>query len=226
MESGSLSATHDSESMRGGVKEIDWMRLAHGWKLARTPALTPATVREFIRPAVRAIPAGIARRLKPCRIVLQERLEGKDAVSRWTETGEFIEIEVESSGHTEHDVALEVLVCAGQALWGRLKAEEETAWLVLLRAEVDAGVEGEIDEDALKGKRVLLSSMASARSTRRLAAYARAAFAGTAAEYVHSLWHDVSLRAGEGHLPAKCVRRRLELLARWFPPGPGYRLFP
>jgi hypothetical protein len=35
-----------------------------------------------------------------------------------------------------------------------------------------------------------------------------------AAEYVHCLWHDVTIRTGEEYLPAPQLRRRLELLAR------------
>jgi hypothetical protein len=59
-----------------------------------------------------------------------------------------------------------------------------------------------------------------------LESYGFASFAGTAAEYVHCLWHEVTVRQGPDHLPPQWLRRRLELLAGWFPPDPGYRLFP
>ncbi len=84
---------------------------------------------------------------------------------------------------------------------------------------------GEIDEQALEEKRSLLASRVHARSRRQLARYGRAAFAGTTAEYVHCLWHDVTVRTGPDHLPAPQLRRRLELLAGWFAPDRGYRLF-
>ena len=45
-------------------------------------------------------------------------------------------------------------------------------------------------------------------------------------QYIHSLWHDVTVRTSEEHLPAQWLRRRLEFLARWFPPDRGHRLFP
>jgi hypothetical protein len=95
-----------------------------------------------------------------------------------------------------------------------------------LSAEIEAGVSGEIDEEALAEKRALLGSRVSARSRRRLERYARASFAGTAAEYIHCLWHDVTVRSGPEHLPAPWLRRRLQMLAGWFPPNRGYRLFP
>jgi hypothetical protein len=79
---------------------------------------------------------------------------------------------------------------------------------------------------ALEEKRSLFANRANANSAGRLKRYGRASFAGTAAEYVHSLWHDVTVRAGPDYLPPPQLRRRLELLAGWFPPDRGYRLFP
>src|SRR5262249_22012704 len=120
---------------------------------------------------------------------------------------------------------IEVLLCLGQALWERTTRAEREAWWRLLVAEIEVGVEGEIDEAALGEKRVLMGSRASARSSRRFQKYAGVSFAGSAAEYVHCLWHDVTIREGPEHLPAVWLQRRLEALARWFPPNRGYRLF-
>ncbi len=124
-----------------------------------------------------------------------------------------------------HDVAMEMLLCVGQILWEETAPAEQQQWLEQLRREIDAGVTGEIDDQALECKQRLLATAASARSRRRLTAYARASFAGTAAEYVHCFWHDVTIRTGPEHLPAEWLRARLQLLARWFPPSPGRRLF-
>jgi hypothetical protein len=85
-------------------------------------------------------------------------------------------------------------------------------------------VAGEIDEDALEHKRRLIG--AGGRDSTLLERFGFAAFAGTAAEYVHCLWHEVTVRQGPDHLPPQWLRRRLELLAGWFPPNPGNRLFP
>lgn len=197
------------------------MRLAHGWELA-APA-PGALVSNFIRPAVRAVPPAMASRLPPCRIALAPDLL---AASTWTDTGTLLEIAVATAGVEDHDIAMELLLCLGQALWDRLKGDEIETWWKLIAAEMSAGTAGEIDEQALDAKRRLLAGPASARSRRRLERYARAAFAGTAAEYVHALWHDVTVRAGPDHLAPVLLRARLELLAGWFPPGRGYRLFP
>ena len=97
---------------------------------------------------------------------------------------------------------------------------------MLLCDEISMGIEGEIDEQALEEKRTLFKSRSHANSGRRLTRYGRSSFAGTAAEYVHSLWHEVTIRTGPDYLPALPLRRRLELMARWFPPDRGHRLFP
>ncbi len=45
------------------------MRLAHGWMLEAAPAFA-VVVRGFIRPAVRAVPDGMARRIGHCRVAM------------------------------------------------------------------------------------------------------------------------------------------------------------
>lgn len=198
------------------------MRLAHGWELEGANA---ALAREFIRPAVRAVPPGIVRRLGPCRITVEPELPEPEAASMWKEDEGQLEVCL-AAAETPHDVAIELLTCLGQALWERLEDAELKAWWRLLDREIRLGVKGEIDEQAFEEKATLLAGPAAARNRRTLARYGRAAFAGTAAEYVHSLWHDVSVRTGPDFLPPDVLRARLELLARWFPPGRGYRLFP
>jgi hypothetical protein len=182
-------------------------------------------VSEFVRPALRALPRTAASRFGPCEISLPPALP-EDAASRWIEAEKALRIEVAVAGVDPHDVAMELLTCVGQALWIVTAPFERGAWLKLLRAEIDAGVSGEIDERSLEQKRQLFSSRAAAASGAALAAYAAESFAGTFAEYVHAMWHDVSVRSGPEHLPAENLRRRLELMARWFPPNRGYRVFP
>jgi hypothetical protein len=146
--------------------------------------------------------------------------------SQWVTTKDRLEIELASEGIDGHDLAMELLLCLGQALWEAVLPDERKAYLKLLCAEIEAGVSGEIDEGSLREKRALFSTRASARSRSRLEQYARSSFAATVAEYVHCLWHDVTVRTGSEHLPALWLRRRLELLARWLPPDRGHRLFP
>jgi hypothetical protein len=201
------------------------LRLAHRWILSGDSGISESLVREFIRPAVRAVPSSMAQRLGPCRISLLARAEG-EVTSRWTRTTSALEVSVTTWEFEEHDIAMELLVCLGQALWERLSVAELRAYWIILWDEINSGIEGEIDEQALEEKRSLFESRSHANSARHLESYGCASFAGTAAEYVHCLWHDVSIRSGANYLPAEPLRRRLELIARWFPPDRGHRLFP
>lgn len=201
------------------------MRLAHGWEFTRHPGFPEAWADEFLRPAVHAVPASLASRLGRCRFVLVPAFDDPGRTSQWTGAGGVLEIQA-AAADEGHDVALEILTCLGQALWERLTETEARAWWRLLDAEIRANVTGEIDERALDAKRLLLEDLAHARDPRCLEQYGLASFAATAAEYVHSLWHDVHIRTGEEFLPAPQLRRRLELLERWFPPDRGYALFP
>jgi hypothetical protein len=200
------------------------LRLAHDWRMEIEGGVPAELIRDYLRPAVRAVPAAMAARTKIRLIRVCPTLDPPEASSRWRRSFEAADIWLAADADP-HDVAMELLICVGQILWEELTGEERNQWLDRLRREIEAGVTGEIDEPALEAKERLLATAAAARSLRRLEAYARAAFGSTAAEYVHCLWHDVTLRSGPEHLPAPWLRARLELLRRWFPPNPGYRLF-
>jgi hypothetical protein len=182
-------------------------------------------IKDFLRPAIRAVPTKLAARLSRCDISLPLRLDG-DAASRWAVSKDRIAIEAARDGVEPHDLAIDVLVCIGQVAWDYLKPEERLGWLLEVYTELAHRASGEIDEPALVEKRRLLAGPAAARSWRRMSEYARASFAGTVAEYVHALWHDVSVRTGPDHLAAVFLRQRLDLLQAWFPPDRGYKLFP
>ncbi len=158
-------------------------------------------------------------RLPALSIHLQPAFTESGMASTWTDAPAGVEIRIATEGVSPHDCAIELLLCASQVLWDRLDESERLDWFRQLQAEIEAGVAGEIDEAAVREKRMLLSSRAQASSVRRLESYARQSFASTAAEYCHALWHDVGVRRGKAHLPAAWLRRRFELLARWFPPG-------
>lgn len=202
------------------------LRLAHGWRLVGRPDVSEEMIRTFLRPALRAVPRSLAARFKCCRISLKSQFTDAHLTSRWVQSQDGLDIEVATNGIEEHDLVMEVLLCLGQALWEIAVPGERQAYLKLLAAEIEAGVLGEIDEQSLREKQSMLSSRETARSPTCLEQYAQASFGGTMAEYIHCLWHDVTVRTGPEHLSAIWLRRRLELIARWFPPDRGHRLFP
>ena len=169
----------------------------------------------------------MAHQLGRCRVSVVENLGSPSGASRWAATAQGLEISLATAGREDQEIALELLLCLGQALWEKLSHGQRKDYWLLLDAEISAGTPGEIDEDALKQKRrLLLSNRNSAGSSRRLERYGCASFAGVAAEYVHCLWHDVTVRTGPAFLAARRLRRRLELLARWHPAGQGHRPLP
>ena len=202
------------------------LRLAHGWELAVPRRTSAALMRDFVRPAVRAVPSRMARQLGFCRFRLVLDLGRANVASEWTAGEREVNISIATSRRSAHDVAMELLLCLGQALWQKLTSEQVKAYWLLLECEFREEVKGEIDEDAVREKRALLAGQISATSDRRLERYGWASFAGTAAEYVHCLWHDVEVVSGAEHLPAQQLRRRLDLLANWFPPDRGHKLYP
>lgn len=200
-------------------------RLAHGWDLEDRAGLGPEAIRQFLRPAVRAVPASLARRLGPCRIILLPSLGASSVRSRWTRGPGELEISLAAEGSEPHELTLELLLCLGQVLW-EISPQDHPGWLTLLDEEFTEGIAGEIDQDVLALKRALLSRPFAARSLRWTWRYAAAAFAATVAEYIHALRHDVTVREGPEHLPAAPLLRRLKFLARRYPPDRGHRLFP
>lgn len=126
-------ALRDDKDMNNSLVGRGSSRLAHGWRLMDSPEVPREILLEFIRPAVRAVPSSMARRLGSCRISLLP-LAHPDVTSQWTETDVGLEVCVTTSGLEEHDAAMELLLCLGQALWGRLSANElQTYWTLLDR---------------------------------------------------------------------------------------------
>ena len=67
------------------------LRLAHGWEFVRSPGLSETLLGEFIRPAVRAVPSAMARRLGSCRISVLAGAE-PSVTSQWTDTASGLEV--------------------------------------------------------------------------------------------------------------------------------------
>jgi hypothetical protein len=65
--------------------------------LIRGPSLSATLVREFIRPAVRAVPSSMARRLGSCRISLPPEV-ASDVASQWTIANGGLEVTVTTAG--------------------------------------------------------------------------------------------------------------------------------
>ncbi|HZO98941.1 MAG TPA: hypothetical protein VFD30_01480 [Terriglobia bacterium] len=226
-----------SEYVKGPFVPIS--HLAHDWELHVGVTLSPAEERTMVREPAQAIPDAVAKRLPKVRVLVvpfvgcrdsgdfvsQSKPEGETHSAVWVETERLITLLLACRELDAHDTGFEFLASIAELTRTRLSSEELGRFTELLEKELHAGVQGEIDEDALAAKQSLVASRGWRRRRGSFEDYRDIAFAGTLAEYMHGLWHDVQIRVGPNHLPFPHLRRRLELMAEMFPPNPGYQVF-
>jgi hypothetical protein len=226
-----------SEYVQG--KFVPLSHLAHGWEIHSMIALTPAEERTMVREPAQAVPAGIAERIGPLRVLIVPYIacmesgdvvcatkpKGETHTAAWVETGERIDLLLACREVDAHDTGFEFLASVAELLRPRLSISELAAYDELLDEELRHGVRGEIDEEALTAKQALLAIRPWRRSRLQYEPYRDVSLVSTVAEYMHGLWHDVQIRVGPQHLPLQQLRRRMTLMSNLFPPNPGYAVF-
>ena len=226
-----------SEYVQG--KFVPLSHLAHGWEIHSMIALTPAEERTMVREPAQAVPAGIAERIGPLRVLIVPYIacmesgdvvcatkpKGETHTAAWVETGERIDLLLACREVDAHDTGFEFLASVAELLRPRLSISELAAYDELLDEELRHGVRGEIDEEALTAKQALLAIRPWRRSRLQYEPYRDVSLVSTVAEYMHGLWHDVQIRVGPQHLPLQQLRRRMTLMSNLFPPNPGYTVF-
>lgn len=207
--------------------ELPSVELAHGWRLHGLDPVLLEQAGAILHEPAAAIPAALAGRLGALRVfavpfiacggesefVAVEPPSGELHSSLWIEQPQGTALFLSLRETNAHDTGFELLAAVADLAVPRLTDQEFAAYARLLDREQREGAQGEIDDDALEAKNAADPG------------YAAASLAATLAEYMHALWHDVEVRMGQPHLDPKFLRRRFELLERWFPPNPGDRLF-
>jgi len=194
----------------------------------------------MVREPAQAVPNAAAARIGRLRVLLVPYIscapEG-DLVNfskpEGVETHTSVWVEVEGATHVllacreldPHDTGFELLACTAELVRPRLSLSEMEDFERLLEDELRRGVTGEIDEDAGRAKQAFVRRGLRRHSAEDFKKYCEAAWVATVAEYLHGLWHDVQIRVGPEHLPVADLRRRMELMARLFPPNEGYQVF-
>jgi hypothetical protein len=111
--------------------------------------------------------------------------------------------------------------------WEVTPLETREAWTQSLKEELKRGVHGEIDEVSWQRKNEVLAKQAQpTRDTKLLRDYVRASFIDTATLFLHGICCDIDVEPSPRQIPSTEIRRRLELLRRFYPLGDGYALFP
>ena len=226
-----------SEYVQG--RFVPLSHLAHDWEIHSMLTLTPAEERTIVREPAQAVPAGIAERIGPLRVLMVPYIacaesgdlvcaakpEGETHTAAWVETSERTSLLLACREVDAHDTGFEFLASVAELLRPRLSISELAAYDELLDEELRQGVRGEIDEEALTAKQALLAIRPWRRSRLQYEPYRDISLVSTVAEYIHGLWHDVQIRVGPQHLPLQQLRRRMTLMSKLFPPNPGYAVF-
>ena len=213
--------------------------LAHGWEIHSMITLTPAEERTMVREPAQAVPASVAERIGPLRVLMVPYIacvesgdvvcatkpKGETHTAAWVETSERTNLLLASREVDAHDTGFELLASIAELLRARMTIAEIAAYDELLDEELRHGVRGEIDEESLAAKQALLAIRPWRRSRLQFEPYRDVSLVSTVAEYMHGLWHDVQIRVGPQHLPLQELRRRMTLMADLFPPNPGYAVF-
>jgi hypothetical protein len=201
--------------------------------------LTPAEERTMVREPAQAVPASVAERIGPLRVLMVPYIacvesgdvvctakpKGETHTAAWVETSGRTNLFLASREVDAHDTGFEFLASVAELLRPRLTIAEIAAYDELLDEELRHGVRGEIDEESLAAKQALLAIRPWRRSRLQFEPYRDVSLVSTVAEYMHGLWHDVQIRVGPQHLPLQELRRRMTLMADLFPPNPGYAVF-
>jgi len=213
--------------------------LAHDWELYSSTLLSPAEERTMVREPAQAVPDAIAARVGRIRVLLVPYISctaqaddvcfskpaGDTHTSVWVDVEGVTNVLLACREMDAHDTGFELLACMAELLRPRFHPDEIQQFDSLLNEELELGFAGEIDEEALRVKKALNSRGNRRRSHEEFEKYRDVALVETLAEYMHGLWHDVQIRVGPDHLPVPQLRRRMELMARLFPPNEGYHVF-
>src|SRR4051794_39500380 len=96
-----------------------------------------------------------------------------------------------------------------------------------IREELNAEVNGEVDEKSWHLKQALLRRQTNVRKeTKLFKEYARQAFEDTLTLYLHGTCCDIDVETGPRQMASRYLRRRLELLMTLYPPPEGYAVLP
>ncbi|MGH9451377.1 MAG: hypothetical protein ACRD11_12700 [Terriglobia bacterium] len=214
--------------------------LAHGWELHSAVHLTPAEERTMVREPAHAIPDSLAARIGKLRVFVVPYVgcftagdaicfsnpPGESHTAVWVETEERIHLVLACRQVDAHDTGFEFLASVAQLAVARMSPAEMQSYGRLLEGDLEGGVPGEIDREALDAKAEYLKQRGQPTGKDDpFERYRGVSLASTLAEYMHGLWHDVQIRVGPEHLPVAQLQQRMSTLAEVFPPNPGYDLF-
>jgi len=209
--------------------------------------LSADDLREYLEEPVAALPPAIAALLPPVRVLLVPYLERTNGRAK---SAVELLVAVERPTEAKTSWAGSIVSPDGAVLAFAVKDQEVAdyhyhfynaladlivdrapesvmgSFTTLLREELSAAANGEVDESSWRLKQVLVRRGNASRDTKQFKDYLRASFIDTLTLYLHGICCDIDVETGPRQLATRWLRRRLRLFRDAFPPPEGYAVFP
>jgi hypothetical protein len=227
-------------------REMIPLRKPFSYYFAALP-LTEEDIREYLDEPIAALPPSIVSRLPKISILLVPYLEKSQRGQN--RSGEVVRLDRPSESKvswTSCVLSKEEAVLAfavkeqevadyhyrfyhslGRLIADHWATEVEHQYSALLREELSAKINGEVDEGSWRLKQAIVRRYsASRRETKAFSEYAKQSFIDTLTLYMHGICCDIDVETGPRQLPSRYLRKRLVLLRTLFSPPDGYPVFP
>jgi hypothetical protein len=228
-------------------REMIPLRKPFSYYFAALP-LTEEDIREYLEEPIAALPPLVVTQLPRVSILLVPYLEKAREKGR-TAAGEMVRTEKPSQNRVSWMscfVSKEEAILAfalkdqevadyhyrfyhlvSELVADHYNDEARRAWNGLLREELSAKANGEVDEESWTRKQKLQRRQGSAKHDVKLFEdYSKQAFIDTMTLYLHGICCDIDVETGPRQLPSRYLRKRLQLLRSQYPPPEGYAVFP
>jgi hypothetical protein len=117
--------------------------------------------------------------------------------------------------------------CLAQLVTDHWAKDAQHQYGAVLREELNAKVNGEVDEASWRLKQLIVRRYsATRRETKAFQEYSKQSFVDTLTLYLHGICCDIDVETGPRQLPSRYLRKRLVLLRSLYPPPEGYPVFP
>jgi hypothetical protein len=229
-------------------REMIPLRKPFSYYFAALP-LTEEDIREYLDEPIAALPPSIVSQLPKISIILVPYLEktrergngrGSSEMVRidkpleskvsWTSCVLSKEEAVLAFAVKEQEVAdyhYRFYHCLAQLVADHWSTEAQQQYSALLREELNAKVNGEVDEGSWRLKQLIVRRYsATRRETKAFQEYAKQSFIDTLTLYLHGICCDIDVETGPRQLPSRHLRKRLVLLRTLYAPPEGYPVFP
>jgi hypothetical protein len=210
--------------------------------------LTEEDIREYLDEPIAALPPTIVSQLPKISIILVPYLEKTrerghsasgemvrldkpvDAKVSWTACVLSKEEAVLAFAVKEQEVAdyhYRFYHCLSELVADHWSVDARQQYTSLLREELNAKVNGEVDEAGWRLKQVIVRRYSpTRRDTKAFQEYAKQSFIDTLTLYLHGICCDIDVETGPRQLPSRYLRKRLMLLRSLHAPPEGYPVFP